>query len=127
MFSDTALYKKFEKIQIKLSEAFYFYDEFQSIGDEMERKRSSKLIDLTQEKIQTVNIITKAVANSFYDIEGTFFGLFKKKSNDKFLPLTDVKMLEIFKRQEKWFKREIILPHKFIGIANSHIELAIIG
>lgn len=127
MFSDTALYKKFEKIQIKLSEAFYFYDEFQSIGDEMERKRSSKLIDLTQEKIQTVNIITKAVANSFYDIEGTFFGLFKKKSNDKFLPLTDVKILEIFKRQEKWFKREIILPHKFIGMANSHIELAIIG
>jgi len=127
MFGDTALYKKFEKIQIKLSEAFYFYDEFQSIGDEMERKRSSKLIELTQEKIQTVNIITKAVANSFYDIEGTFFGLFKKKSNDKFLPLTDVKMLEIFKRQEKWFKREIILPHKFIGMANSHIELAIIG
>ena len=127
MFGDTALYRKFDKIQIKLSEVFYFYDGFQSMGDEMERKRASNLIELTQEKIQTVNIITKVAANSFYDIEGTFFGLFKKKSNDKFLPLTNVNILEIFKKQGKWFKNKISLPHKFIGMANSLIESAVIG
>jgi hypothetical protein len=127
MFGDTALYRKFDKIQIKLPEIFYFYDGFQSMGDEMEKKRTAKLIELTQEKIQTVNIITKVVANSFYDIEGKFFGLFKKKSNDKFLPLTDVKIVEISKKEGKWFKNEIILPHKFIGMANSLIESAVIG
>lgn len=126
-FGGTALYRKFDKIQIKLSKVFYFYDEFESMGDEIEKKRTSKLVELTQEKIQTVNIITKVVTNSFYDIEGKFFGLFKKKSNDKFLPLTDVKIVEISKKQDKWFKNEIILPYKFIGLANSHIESAIIG
>lgn len=84
------------------------------------------MIELTQEKIQTVNIITKVVSNSFYDIEGIFFGLFKKKSNDKFLPLTDVKIVVISNKQGKWLKKEIILPHKFMGMANSHIESAII-
>jgi len=127
MFSDTAIYRKFDKIQIKLSEVFYFYDRFRSMGDEMERKRASNLIEYTKEKKQTVNVITKVVANSFYDIEGTFFGLFKKKANDKFLPLTDVKIVEISKKQGKWFKNKIISPHKFIGLANNHIESAIIG
>jgi len=114
MFSDTAIYRKFDKIQIKLPEIFYFYDEFQSMGDEMEKKRTAKLIEITQEKSQIVNIITKVVANSFYDI-------------DKFLPLTDVKIVEISKKQGKWFKNEIILPYKFIGMANSFIESAVIG
>ena len=127
MFGDAFLYRRFQEIQIKLSEIFYFYDGFQSIGDEMEKMRTVKLIELTQEKMQTVNIITKVVANSFYDIEGKFFGLFKKKSNDKFLPLTDVKIVEISEKQGKWVKKEIILPHKFIGMANSFIESAIIG
>ena len=127
MFGDTDLYRKFHKIQIKLSEIFYFYDGFQSMGDDMEKKRTVKLIELTQEKVQTINIITKVVAKSFYDIEGKFFGLFKKKSTDNFLPLTDVKIVEISKKQGKWYKKEIIVPHKFIGMANSFIESAIIG
>ena len=66
------------------------------------------------------------VANSFYDIEGVFHGLFKKKSKDKFIPLTDVEILEVYKRQDRWKKKRIAIPNKFIAIGNGHIESAII-
>ncbi|MBC2714215.1 MAG: hypothetical protein HF978_02800 [Desulfobacteraceae bacterium] len=119
---DSAVYKKFEKIQIKISEIFYFYDGFQNIGDEMEKKRADTMIKGIRENAQMVNIITRVVSNSFYDINGLFFGLFKKKSKDKFFPLTQVKMVEILKKQDQWVKKEIKLPHSFIGVSNQHIE-----
>jgi hypothetical protein len=53
---------------------------------------------------------------------GVFYGLFKKKSNDKFIPLTEVKMIEIYRKEGKWFQREVELPYRFIGISTSHIE-----
>ena len=118
------VYRKFDKIQVKLPEVFYFYDDFHSIGDAKEKKRAACMIKKTREKAQVVNMITRVVANSFYDITGVFYGLFKKKSNDKFIPLTDVKMLEIYNKQGKWFQREVNLPHKFIGISNLYIESA---
>lgn len=126
-FDDAAIYKKYEKIQIKLKEVVYFHDELQSITDEQEKKRASTMIERTQEKLQTVNILTTLVANSFYDITGNFYGLFKKKANDKFLPLTNVKIFEISKKENKWFKKEVNLPHGFVGVGAGHIESAIIG
>ena len=38
---DKAMYKKFDFIQIKLSDIIYFYDDIEVIGDEMEKKRAS--------------------------------------------------------------------------------------
>ena len=127
MFGDSSLYRKFDKIQIRLDEVFYFYDDFQSITDEKEKMRASTMIKMAQEELQRVNIITVLVANSFFDISGNFYGLFKKKTHDKFLPLTDAKMVEIYKKQDKWLKKEIMLPHRFIGVSNSHIESAVIN
>jgi len=124
---DAAVYKRFDKIQIKLSEIYYFYDNFPDIGNEREKKWASTMIKDTQEKAQIVNIITREVASSFYDISGTFYGLFKKKSKDKFIPLTQVKIVEICKRQEKWIKKEIKLPNSFICVSNQHIESVTIG
>lgn len=127
LLDDTAVYRKFDKIQIKLSEIFYFYDDISDIGDEMEKKRASTMVKHVQENAQIVNIITKDVASSFYDITGTFFGLFKKKSKDKFVPLTQASIVEIYKRQEKWVKKTIALPHNFICVSNQHIESVTIG
>ena len=45
---DTAVYRHFDKIQIKLSEIFYFYDEVSILGDEMEKKRASTIIKQSQ-------------------------------------------------------------------------------
>jgi len=124
---DAAVYRKFDKIQVKLSEIFYVYDEMQDLGDTMEKKRASTMIKQTQENSQIVNIITKEVANSFYDISGTFFGLFKKKSKDKFIPLTEASIIQIYKRQDKWGKKQIKLPHNFVCVSNQHIESVVIG
>ena len=127
MFDDSASYRKFDKIQIKLEEILYFYDDFQSLGNDIEKKRATTMMEKSQEKLQKVNIITCVIANSFYDITGNFYGLFKMKSNNKFLPLTDTKIVEIYKKEDAWFKKEIVLPHNFIGVSNSHIESVTIG
>jgi hypothetical protein len=119
---DTAVYKKFDSIQIKLSHIIYFYDDIKEIGDEMEKKRASTMARQTNEEVQTVNIITKQVANSFYDINAIFFGLFKKKSNDNFIPLTQTNIVEIYKKQDKWVQNKVKLPHNFICVNNNHIE-----
>ena len=113
---------KFDKIQIKLSEIIYFYDDLETISDDKEKMRAASMVQKTKEESQTVDIITKQVANSFYHLLGTFFGLFKKKSNDKFIPLTDVKLTEIYEKEGKWFQRSVELPHKFIGVSTSCIE-----
>jgi hypothetical protein len=125
--AEKSIYKNFPKIQIKIDEILYFFDEFESLGDEREKGRALKFLETTQEKPQKVHIITKEIANSFYDIEGRFFGLLKKKSSDKFIPLTEVKVQEVYKKEGKWFKREINLPGNYIGLSNRHIESAIIG
>lgn len=124
---DTSIYQEFGKIQILLSEIICFYDDLESIGDEREKSRASRMIQQTQEKAQTVNIITKVVSNSFYHITGSFYGLFKKKTNDKFFPLTQANIVEVCKNQDTWTKKEIGLPHMFIGVSNQHIESMTIG
>ena len=127
MFDDASVYKKYDKIQIRLDKIFYFYDDYPNIGNEREKMRASTLVQTSSEKLQRVNIITGSVANSFYDIEGDFYGLLKKKSSDRFLPLTNVTMIEISKKDNKWFKKVITLPHKFICVSNRHVESALIG
>jgi hypothetical protein len=116
------MYKKFDSIQIKVADIIYFYDDTQEIGDETEKKRASTMVQQSNEKAQTVNIITTQVAHSFYDITGRFFGLFKRKSKENFISLTEAQIVEIYKRQDKWMQKKIKLPHNFISVSNSHIE-----
>jgi hypothetical protein len=124
MLDETSVYRKYDKIQIRLNEIFYFYDDHQGLSNEKEKMRASTMVQMSGEKLQRVNIITISVINSFYDIAGDFHGLFKKKSSDRFLPLTNACMIEISRKDTKWFKKEIALPHKFICVSNSHIESA---
>ncbi len=119
---DSTVYKSFDKIQIRHSEIIYFYDDIQDLSDAAEKKRASTMIKQTQEAAQEVTIITKAIASSFYDITGVFYGLFRKKSKDKFISLTQAKIVEIHNRPGKWVKREITLPYNFICISNQNIE-----
>ncbi len=120
--NEKTVYKRYDKIQVKLSEIVYFYDDIMGIGDAMEKKRATTMIKQTQENAQTVNIITQEVANSFYDITGIFYGLFKKKSKDKFVPITQVSIFEVCRLPDKWIRRQINIPHDFICISNQHIE-----
>ena len=118
---DNAVFKKFEKVQIKINEIIYLYDDIASVGDETEKKRASSMPQ-NAEVSQTVNIITRQVANSFYDISGILFGFIKKKSKDAFIPLTHAAIAEISKKQDKWVKRQNALPRDFICLNNQYVE-----
>lgn len=122
LIGGSAICVKFDKVQLKLSEVIYFYDDQQAITDDKEKMRASSMVQKTQEYSQSVDIITTEVISSFYHLTGTFFGLFKKKSKDKFIPLTDVKLIEIYKSDGKWFQKNVELPHKFIGVSTRHVE-----
>jgi len=119
---DSAVNVKFDKIQVKLSEIILFYDDLKSISDEKEKMRAESMLQKAKEHQQIINIITTEISQSFYHLTGLFYGLFKKKSNDKFIPLTGVKLVEIYKKEGKWFQKEVELPYKFIGISTKHIE-----
>lgn len=124
---ESTVCSKFDKIQIKLSEVIYFYDDQVAITDEQEKMRASSMIQKTHESEQHVRIITTEVSSSFYSIKGTFYGLFKKKSNDRFIPLTDTAITEIYKKEGKWFQKTIEVPHNFICIGTNHIEATTIS
>jgi hypothetical protein len=122
LLDDTSVYRQFDKIQIRISEVFYFYDDVSTVGDQAEKKRATSLSKKTNEGAQEIDIITRQVASSFYEITGTFFGIFRQRAKDKFVPLTQANIVEIYKRQDKWMKKTIVLPHQFICLSNDHIE-----
>lgn len=125
--SSSQIRVRFDSIQVKLAEVILFYDDLESITNEKEKMRAATMVKKNKEDVQAVNIITTEVAGSFYNMTGFFYGLFKKKSNDKFIPLTDVKLTEVYRKEGKWFQREIVLPHRFIGVSTRHIEALRIG
>lgn len=127
MVDESTVCAKFDKIQVKLSEVIYFYDDQEIISDEKEKLRASAMVKKTHESAQHVRIITTEVSSSFYSIKGTFYGLFKKKSNDKFIPITDVSITEVYKKDGKWFQRQLDIPHNFICISTAHIEATTIS
>lgn len=119
---EKAIYKKFNKVQLKYSEIIIFFDNYETIGDEQEKSRAVSMRDKTHETMKSVTIITPLIANSFFDINGKFYGLFKKKSKDKFIPLFEASVTEIKKIENKWSKKRINLPHTFLGINTQFIE-----
>jgi hypothetical protein len=122
LLDDTSVYRQYDKIQIRISEIFLFYDDEPTVGDQSEKKRASTVAKRTQESAQEINIITHHVAGSFYDITGKFFGVFRQRAKDKFVPLTQANIAEIYKKQDKWMKKTVVLPHQFICVSNDHIE-----
>ena len=117
----TASYKQFDRLQLRLPEIIFFYDEFSTMGDVQEKKRATTLRDKAQDTSQNLTVITKARMNSFYEISGKFHGLFKSKASSAFLPLADIEIFQILKKEEIWKKKKISISN-FIGVNTSHIE-----
>lgn len=122
MIGGAAISVRFDALQVRISEIVYFYDDQQTISDSKEKMRATSMVQKAKEASQTIDIITIPVANSFYHLTGTFFGLFKKKTNDKFIPLTGVKLTEVYQKTGKWYQKTVELPYKFVGISTRHIE-----
>jgi hypothetical protein len=115
-------FQKFDRVQIRQPNIIFFHDDYANLGSDEEKKRADALKKKTHEEKKIIHLITKIRVNSFFDIKGSFFGLFKSKSIQKYIPLTDVVMYEITRQQDKWVKKKIQLANNFIGVNTSHIE-----
>ncbi len=115
-------YQTFETIQIRQPNIIFFHDAFAELGNSEEKERAGKLSEKAHEEKKAIRLITKVRVNSFFDMEGTFHGLFKSKSNQNYIPISDVVMHEIIRQQDKWVRKRVTLTNNFIGVNSSYIE-----
>lgn len=115
-------FQKFDRVQIRQPNIIFFHDDLQHLGDDKEKLRADSLRQKTHEEKKKIHLMTKVRVNSFFDIRASFYGLFKSKSNQNYIPLSDVVMYEIIRKQDKWVKKKIDLVNNFIGVNTNHIE-----
>lgn len=117
-------FQKFDRVQIRQPNIIFYYDDFTAMGSATEKKRADVLKEKSHEEERPIHLISKVRVNSFFDIRGSFYGLFKSKSIQKYIPLSDAVVYEIIRQQDKWVKRKIELVNNFIGFNTSYIEAA---
>jgi len=115
-------FQKFDQVQIRQPNIIFFHDNFKELGSSREKKRADVLKKKTQEEKKGIHLVTRVRVNSFFDIRGSFYGLFKGKSVQKYIPLSDVVLHEVIRQQDKWVKKKIQLPNNFMGISTAYIE-----
>lgn len=115
-------YQTFDSIQIRHPNIIFFHDGYAELGSSKEKERILKMTVQNPETKNTIHLITKTRVNSFFEITGTFHGLLKGKANQKYIPINDVTLYEIIRRQDKWVKRKIELTNNFIGVNSNYIE-----
>ena len=119
---EKTIYKRYKQLQVRVKDIIFFYDDSDKVSDKGEKARASSIKEKSYEESMGVNIITPVLADSFYDIHGTFYGLFKKKTKDKFIPLSDVHIYEIQRSKGRWLKKDVPIAHNFAGVGTEHIE-----
>lgn len=112
----------FPRLQLRLSDIIFFTDLLKTTGNELEKRRATTLSQKSQEKTSTVRILTRMRGDSFYLITGLFFGLFKSKSQHRYLPVTKANVNEIIRSGDKWSNKPLIIDNDFLGLAINQIE-----
>ena len=112
----------FEKLQVKLADISLFYDSLSSAGDDKEKARAAMLKAKTKEESSTVKLITHTRGNGFFYIQGVFHGLFKSKSKQRYIPLTQANVIAVIRAGEKWVKQKVVIENSFVGVSTQHIE-----
>ena len=115
-------FQKFDRLQIRQPNIIFYHDDLIDSGSIEEKLRADALKEKRHEKEVSINIITKVRVNSFFEVNGTFFGLFKSKSIHKYIPLSDVVIYEFIRKEDKWVRRKLELANHFIGINTAYIE-----
>jgi hypothetical protein len=113
---------EYAKLQIKLQDIIFFYDSLENVGDSIEKKRAAHLNVKTKESTDLSHIITLTQGHGFFYITGMFYGLFKSKSNSRFIPLTQANVVHVTRGNERWQKKVIKIEGGFVGISTRHIE-----
>lgn len=112
----------FNKLQIRLSDIIFFTDRLKTSGDSAEKLRAQTLSAKAKDERAKAKIITEMRGDSFFFIFGTFHGLFKNKTKQRYFPLTEVKIYEVLRTGSKWEKIEVDIGNTFIGLSSDHIE-----
>ena len=69
-----------------------------------------------------MTIITHTRGGAFFYVTGIFYGLFKSKSNHRYIPITQANVIEVVRGSDKWQKKTIPVEGGFVGISTQHIE-----
>lgn len=112
----------FKKLQVRLSDIMFFTDRLETSGDSAEKMRAQTLSAKAKDERAKAKIITEMRGDSFFFVFGTFHGLFKNKTKQRYFALTEVKIYEVIRTGEKWDRFEIDLGNHFIGLSSNHIE-----
>ena len=112
----------FKKLQVRLSDIIFFTDRLETSVDYAEKMRAQTLSAKAKDEQASAKIITEMRGDSFFFISGTFHGLFKNKTKQRYFALTDVKVFELLRTGNKWERVEVDLGNKFIGLSSNHIE-----
>lgn len=112
----------FKKLQIRLSDIIFFSDSLQKTGTSSEKQRAKTLSVKSKDDVATIRLLTEMRGDSFYYIQGTFHGLFKNKTKQRYFPLTGARVYEVIRTGDKWERFEINIGNDFIGISSNHIE-----
>ncbi len=113
---------RFSKLQLRIGDIVFFSDELSESGDEIEKKRARVLTERTDEKPSGIEIITRMRGDSFYLVKGLFHGLFKSKSQHRFIPLMDAMIFEVTRTGGEWETTKLDTGNTFIGLSTVHIE-----
>ena len=113
---------RFDSLQLRVSDIIFFSDELIKSGDATEKKRAKMLSQKTQEKPSGLEIITRMRGDSFYVVKGFFYGLFKNKSQQRFIPLMASAIFEVTRTGGKWENTKLDIGNTFIGMSTVHIE-----
>lgn len=112
----------FNKLQIRLSDIIFFSDSLKKTGTDAEKMRAKTLSTKAKDELARAKILTEMRGDSFFFISGTFHGLFKNKTKQRYFALTNVKVYEIVRTGDKWERNEVSVGNEFIGVAADHIE-----
>lgn len=110
------------KVQVRLADVLFFCDSLEDSGDRLEKIRAATLKLRSGEDTSTVNIITHTRGDSFFCITGVFYGLFRSKSKQRYIPLTQPSVTAVSRGANGWQKRKVELSSSFVGVSTSHIE-----
>lgn len=113
---------KMSRVQIRLVDVMFFFDALATAGDKLEKIRAATLKTRSGEETSTVNIITHTRGDAFYYITGIFYGLFKSKSKQRYIPLTQPTVTAVLRTGEGWQKKKIPVPNTFVGVSTRYIE-----
>jgi len=119
--SNTPLFE-LDRIQIRLADILFFFDDEQSCGNDGEKKRAETLSLRGGETVSKVHIITHMRGDAFFYISGHCHGRFRSKTKQRYIALTNPTVTEVYRVGNGWKQKNIPVQGSFVGVNTAHIE-----